>query len=473
MLLRQQGAPPQTETSRRKSSRKYANQAHEASQWRLPTTTSVHNTTQKETQRKEKAIMGRFLLHTFYATGHVLPMQAVAKALVDRGHEVVWLTSPDQEARVRASGARFEATVEVDRVDKVLQGADPKTLEDIVDVFFGGRLAAQVADLRRVLRGGFAADVLLNDALPFGAAVLHELGEIPAYATLGVVPMYFREHAPKSTLGTLLSQPELIVGCLNAQRQDLGLAPMEPSQLLQYSPQLHMQASCAALEYEQALHHPTHYVGPLISPLNAASAGALPGWWDEVIAAPAQGRTVVGITQGTFATDPTSLIIPAVQALRGDASLLLVVPSQQADQVKEALLLLSGKSGGSLLPSNLRLASWLPYEELLPRCGLLVTNGGYGSVTQALAHGVPLVCAGTSEDKKDTAARVTHLGVGVDLMTDCPGAEQVRGAVAEILGADGSRYRENAERVGRELRSLGGAARVCELLEEAVTAGGK
>lgn len=116
--------------------------------------------------------MAKFLLHTFYATGHVLPMQAVAKALVDRGHEVVWLTSPAQEARVRASGARFVATKETDRVDKVLQGADPKTLEEIVDVFFGGRLAAQVADIREVLAGGFVPDVLVNDALPFGAAVL-------------------------------------------------------------------------------------------------------------------------------------------------------------------------------------------------------------------------------------------------------------------------------------------------------------
>ncbi|KAJ0116385.1 hypothetical protein J7T55_007365 [Diaporthe amygdali] len=399
--------------------------------------------------------MAKFLLHTFYATGHVLPMQAVAKALVDRGHEVVWLTSPEQESRVRASGARFVATAEIDRVDKVLQGADPRTLDEIVDVFFGGRLAAQVADLRAVLRGGFAPDVLLNDALPFGAAVLHELGEIPAYATLGVVPMYFREHAPKSTLGTLLSQPELIVGCLNTQRVDLGLAPIEPSQLLQYSPQLHIQASSPALEYDQTF-HPTEYVGPLISPLNKTSS-ELPPWWNEVIAS----DRVVGITQGTFATDPTSLILPAIRALRDDPTLLLVVPSQQAAQIKEALL-----SDGGSIPATLRLAAWLPYEALLPRCRVLVTNGGYGSVTQALAHGVPLVCAGTSEDKKDTAARVTHLRAGVDLMTDCPGAEQVRGAVADILG-DGS-YRENAARVGRGLNSLGGATRVCELLEEVV-----
>lgn len=290
----------------------------------------------------------------------------------------------------------------------------------------------------------------------------HELGEIPAYATLGVVPMYFREHAPKSTLGTLLSQPELIVGCLNAQRAGLGLPALEPKQLLQYSPQLHIQASSPELEYDQDL-HATEYVGPLISPLNGASA-ALPAWWGEVVDASssgaAGGRRVVGITQGTFATDPTSLILPAIRALRGDAGLLLVVPSQQAGEIEHALL----AEGGGSLPENLRLAAWLPYEELLPRCSVLVTNGGYGSVTQALAHGLPLVCAGTSEDKKDTAARVTRAGAGVDLGTDCPAQEQVRDAVAEILGDDG-RYRENAARVGRGLNSLGGAARACELLE--------
>lgn len=297
----------------------------------------------------------------------------------------------------------------------------------------------------------------------------HELGEIPAYATLGVVPMYFREHAPRSTLGAILSQPELIAGCINKQRVELGLSAVEPHQILQYSPQLHIQASSPELEFNQAL-HPTEYVGPLVSPLNGKSS-ALPEWWGEVVAASeAQGSVrVVGITQGTFATDPSSLLLPAIRALCDDASLLLVVPSQQAEEIKQALLLSDDGGGSSTLPANLRLASWLPYEELLPRCHVLVTNGGYGSVTQALAHGVPLVCAGTSEDKKDTAARVTHAGAGVDLGTDCPSAEQVRNAVAEIL--DDARYREAAGRAGRGLTSLGGAARACELLEGLV--GGK
>lgn len=274
--------------------------------------------------------------------------------------------------------------------------------------------------------------------------------------------MYFREHAPKSTLGAILSQPELIAGCINAQRVELGLKPVEPREILQYSPQLHIQASSPELEFGQTL-HPTEYVGPLVSPLNGKSS-ALPEWWGEVVAASeARGNLrVVGITQGTFATDPSSLLLPAIRALKDDASLLLVVPSQQVEEIKQALLS-DDSSGSQSLPANLRLASWLPYEELLPRCSVLVTNGGYGSVTQALAHGVPLVCAGTSEDKKDTAARVTHIGAGVDLKTDSPSTEQVRDAVKEILGD--ARYSEAAGNAGRALNSLGGATRACDLLE--------
>ena len=40
------------------------------------------------------------------------------------------------------------------------------------------------------------------------------------------------------------------------------------------------------------------------------------------------------------------------------------------------------------LPSNVRAASFLPYDQLLPLTDLMVTNGGYGGVHYALEHGV-------------------------------------------------------------------------------------
>jgi len=46
------------------------------------------------------------------------------------------------------------------------------------------------------------------------------------------------------------------------------------------------------------------------------------------------------------------------------------------------------------IPSNARLASYLPFEWVLPKVDVFVTNGGFGSVNQAMSFGIPLVTAG-------------------------------------------------------------------------------
>ena len=61
------------------------------------------------------------------------------------------------------------------------------------------------------------------------------------------------------------------------------------------------------------------------------------------------------------------------------------------------------------VPSNARIASYLPFEWLLPRADVLVTNGGYGSVNQAMSFGIPLVTAGMTEDKADVNVRVARM----------------------------------------------------------------
>jgi UDP:flavonoid glycosyltransferase YjiC (YdhE family) len=65
------------------------------------------------------------------------------------------------------------------------------------------------------------------------------------------------------------------------------------------------------------------------------------------------------------------------------------------------------------IPDNARLASYLPFEWVLPKVDVLVTNGGYGSVNQAMSFGIPLVTAGLTEDKADVNARVAWSGVGI------------------------------------------------------------
>lgn len=406
-------------------------------------------------------------------------MQAVAQALVKRGHSVVWLTSADNEARVKMTGATFVATQDIAAIDAPLMAENATGLLDKVYSRLKSRVLAQVSDYRRVL-ATFAVDVLLVDVMPHGARVLYELGEIPVYATLGVIPMYMSNPQsphpvsgavpPTSLLGLLWNgirhawnqwvvMPLFLKPVIDRQRRQLGLGALpygEAAECFTYSPHLHIQASSPTLEFlqrpkpkDQQLN--THFVGPLVTSV-PNSADQLPSWWDEAVAHP----RVVGITQGTLAMDPTSLILPAIEALVEDKSLLLVVATPHSEDLER---------GFGDRP-NVRFAKWLPYHVLLPQLRLLITNGGYGSITQALSHGVPLICAGQTEDKKDTAARVMWSRVGIDLKTDSPSASEVQVAARRILDDDG--YRNRAAQLGEDLNGLGGANRACDLLEDLV-----
>ena len=85
------------------------------------------------------------------------------------------------------------------------------------------------------------------------------------------------------------------------------------------------------------------------------------------------------------------------------------------------------------LPANARAASYLPYDLLLPRIDVFVTNGGYGGVQAALAAGIPVVVAGDTEDKPEVAARVAWTGAGIDLRTGTPDAAAIAKAVDAAL----------------------------------------
>jgi len=80
---------------------------------------------------------------------------------------------------------------------------------------------------------------------------------------------------------------------------------------------------------------------------------------------------------------------------------------------------------------------------------VMVTNGGYGGVQQALANGVPLVVAGDSEDKPEVAARVHWSGTGVNLRTGRPSPAMVARAVRGVL--DRPTYRARAQALQEQI----------------------
>jgi len=149
-----------------------------------------------------------------------------------------------------------------------------------------------------------------------------------------------------------------------------------------------------------------------------------PSWADELNGS----RKVVLVTQGTVANHNFNLLVaPTLAALADEPDVLVVATAggRRIDAIPGPV------------PANARLSSYLPFEWLLPKVDVLVTNGGYGSVNQAMSFGIPLVTAGLTEDKADVNARVAWSGVGIDLATNEPTPEALRSAVRTVLDQPG------------------------------------
>jgi UDP:flavonoid glycosyltransferase YjiC (YdhE family) len=159
------------------------------------------------------------------------------------------------------------------------------------------------------------------------------------------------------------------------------------------------------------------------------------------------------VTQGTVANSNLDRLIgPTLKALAGESDLVVVATT--GGRPVEAL---------GPLPENARVAEYLPYDWLMPKVDLLVTNGGYGTVTQALSLGIPLVQAGTTEDKREVAVRIANSGAGVALGTDEPTPPQIRAAVRRVL--DIPSYGIKAQALAREFQTHDLRRQIGPLLE--------
>ncbi len=174
-----------------------------------------------------------------------------------------------------------------------------------------------------------------------------------------------------------------------------------------------------------------HLVG--ILPSRSDASWQPPAWWAELDGA---RPVVVVVTQGTLANrDLSQLVEPALTGL-ADLDVTVVA----------AL----GHAAGPLsipVPANARVAEFIPFDVLLPKASVYITNGGSGGTQQAIAAGVPVIAAGLTEDKPAVAARVAYHGLGIDLHTGTPRPEDVAAATEAVL--KDTRMHDSVRRLAR------------------------
>jgi UDP:flavonoid glycosyltransferase YjiC (YdhE family) len=239
---------------------------------------------------------------------------------------------------------------------------------------------------------------------------------------------------------------------LNRLLKDLGVGPLSMP-LFESVVELadaYMQLTVPSFEFPRDMPQSVHFIGALPIIPNQAP---LPSWAHELDGS----RKVILVTQGTVANHNLGLLIaPTLAALANEPDLLVAVTTggRPIDAVPGPI------------PSNARLASYLPFEWVLKKTSVFVTNGGYGSVNQAMSFGIPLVTAGLTEDKADVNARVAWSGAGIDLAANAPTPAALHTAIRTVLGKPD--YRARAALMAEEFAAIDTQSEILRIITQAV-----
>jgi len=409
--------------------------------------------------------------------GNTAPQLAIARALVNRGHEVRVLAHDVQREKVAATGAEFAAYRHAPQAD----GSRPETdllrdweartpvgafarVRDRLMYGPAGLFARDVIDLL----ASWPADVVAWDYLLLGgglgaeqagvpsAAVVHQVYPLPAEGVPPFGPGLQPARGPAGRLRDAVIRTAFVrlfapgLTSLNTARVELGLRPLEDpfGQLLGADRLLVLTSPTFDFAGSAPLPDNVRYTGPVLE--RAPAADWQPSWDAD------DQRPLILASFSTTFMDQRGLVERTVEALSGLPVRALVTTGPAVDSA-------------TISPGdNVRVEQFVPHAAVLPHARLAITHCGMGTVHAALAAGVPLVCMPGGRDQDDVAARLVFHRAGIKVSQGATAAK-LRGAVERALADD--ELLAGARRFADEFAGEDGAGRAADELERLASAG--
>ncbi|KAL4973033.1 UDP-Glycosyltransferase/glycogen phosphorylase [Aspergillus desertorum] len=425
--------------------------------------------------------------------GHTNPLIPHATYLTSRGHEVHFIAGPASENAIKKAGAAFHAIHSLwkpemfdvmhsfpDEPSRFMYGmkhnfidltergmkALSTVLEDIHENYGPERSVVVVQEYAALGAWPF----ILGSPLPKGYE------RFPRLITFSTIPL------PVSSVDTAPFGPGLppdsseggrsrsramyeatkgfgieMAEYANAIYEKLGVekipASISPIDFWATAGDVTVQPCSASLEYPRSdLSPKVRYIGGL--PRKDIDSNAdLPNWWDEMLAAKQAGRKIIFVSQGTFKVDYTELLIPTLKALADhDQCMVIGTLGIRGAQLGESVQ----------MPVNAQIVDFLLYDAILAHADVFVSNAGYGGFMHSVMNGVPMVLAGTGQDKAEVAMRGEWAGIAVNLRTSTPTVEALRKAVDKVLSD--SRFKTRCMEIRRENEELNCLAQLEKLI---------
>lgn len=402
--------------------------------------------------------MARLVFTTIGSAGDLFPFLPIARELRTRGHEVRFAANPWFAPMVKSEGFRFHPMGP--RLGPEEYGTRPEifdgtrggfpALQALMKHFILPHLPTVTEDLRAAVRG---ADLLLAHPAQLAAPMAAELESV-RWITLSVFPgnIPSRHTVPQGALtaarggavgrlmnasawwGARVAMRLAFDGDLNRVRRGFGLGPRRDVFLLSGLSDRRVVVLC-----------PPAYCAPP------------PDWPDTVrctgytsFDTPSEWREPAGL-EAFLEAGPPPVLLSLGTSVAMDAGGFVSTAEQALDRIGARGLFLVGQE--SNLPPEPRPPhahfAYVPLSRVLPRSALVVHPGGFGTVAQVVAAGLPSVVVPRAFDQAYHAGRIEALGIGRALSWDrlSPSAlaEQAEAVLADAGIAD--RCRDLAARI--------------------------
>lgn len=410
----------------------------------------------------------RFLLAPVGSSGDIHPFIGIGRELEARGHEVLLFGAEVHQEVATRNGITFVCTATAEEFNAATLDPDlwhpRKGFETVLQL-----VIPHLERSRKVLEDHYlpGRTVLVGHPLSFSARVFEDQVRCPA-ATIHLAPSSLRTvwdvpAIPPSldisgwplwlkrlfwrAVDRFMVDPQILPE-LNRCRAALGLPPVRRV-------------------FKDWLNSPRRVIGLFPDWFGERQ----PDWpasftyasfplWDD----PAETHIDPGL-ETFLAGGPPPVVVTPGSANR-HAEQFFTSACAALEQLGLRGLLLTGypEQVPANLPATMLHRQYAPFSLVFPRAAALVSHGGIGTVSQALAAGLPQLVMAMGFDQPDNARRLARLGVSRMLTPREFTPDRVSRALGELLAQEGHTHRAAEWRDC--LAQVNGIALACDILEQ-------
>lgn len=416
--------------------------------------------------------MSRIILTTIGSFGDLYPKIAIALELRKRGHDIVFATHKEYQAKIEALGFEFQRirpdNTALNDPDEMARMMDLKTgSEYVICHWVGANLRETYTDLMNCAKN---ADLIIaGEGVVAARLVAEKLGIRWALAILSPISFFsvydpsvipvFPFLAKLRGLGSIVNRGIIQLSKAIAKswaepihqlRRELGLPPLVGNPFIddKYSPYLVLAMFSSALAKPQPDWPKNTVITGFAFYDGNENTAELKQFLDS-------GEAPLVFTLGSAAVmSPGRFYTESIQA----AKLLK----------RRAVLLIGKNTPPENLSKDIIAVSYAPYSQIFPRTCAIAHQGGIGTTAQALRAGRPTLIMPYSHDQPDNAARVERLGTSRTVPRKQYAASRVAKELGELL--ENPNYAAKAAEIGRMIQAENGVSLACDAIEKQLQA---